>query len=160
MNGRPVYPDAIRAVFNLKGPYIKYRLSELVEIFNKRSREKKDTTWILKERDELDNHSQMWYTLEALENDILINDTFGHYRLDPAKLLDDVFKKVKGQYKKDFGDQFSDAEIKNVLLVFVRYRLLEEYLRNQIQISMKDWLEKQRRSAVINRSPMPLPDIK
>ena len=119
-----------------------------------------DGKWTIEEKDELDYHSEMWHTLEALENDVLINEALGHYRLDPAKLLDDVFKKVRGQYKKNFDDQFSEVQIKNVLLIFVRYRLLEEYLRNQISIPMKDWLEKQRRNAVINRTPMPLPDIK
>jgi len=158
VNGKPIYPNQIRAVFNLRGPYIEHRRSELNEIFKEYSKAKKDTTWIPKERDELDYHSQMWHTLEALECDVLIQEALGHFGINPAKLLDEVYTKVKNQYKKAFGNQYSEAEIKNVLLIFVRYRLLEEYLRNQT--SMKDWLEKRRSNAAINRSPMPLPDIK
>jgi len=149
----------ILTVFTLKGSYLEYRRTELHSLFFEHSKAKRDTHWILEEMDELDCHSSMGieYTLEALEHDVLIAEALGHYGIDSTKLLEEVYTKVKNQYKA-FGNQYSEAEIKNVLLIFVRYRLLSERLRNQM--SMKDWLIKQQPVAQINRSSNPLPNVK
>ena len=115
--------------------------------------------WIKDEINEQLEHFNIEYTLEALENDVLINDALVQYGIDTTRLLEDIFKKVKDQYEA-FRTQYSEPEIKNVLLVFVRYRQLAELLRMPgIETQVKEWLVKQRNNATIVRSTNPLPGM-
>ena len=165
-NGQPVFPEWIVAVYKLKGPYIEYREAELKKELTEYNKKKLNVEWILDEQDLLRNLVNTTYILKILEMDVIVQSSIAHFQINTQPLLEKIYKDVQKKYKdKDKDKGSTEEEIKNVLLVFVRYRVLSEYFRKQEPPTrLKHWLEKQWLAAEdqgrIIRSPNPLPDGK
>ncbi len=172
VNEQPIYPEQIVAVYKLKGPYIEHRKNELNKEISEYQKKKLGIEWSLEERDLLDDLVDIAHTRNLLEMDVIIQGALVHFgilsnalRQEPPPLLEKVYKEVQKKYEKAFGKTYGEDVIKNVLLVFVRYRLLSEYFRKQNPpVRLKHWLDKQWLAAEdqgrIKRSPNPLPDGK
>jgi hypothetical protein len=167
VNGQPIYPEQIVAVYKLKGPYIEYRETELKKEFAEHQKKKLGIEWLLDEQDMLRNLVGPADTLKLLEMDVIIQDALRHFSsvsndvlLNPLPLLEKMYKDVQKKYQG-----YPKEEIKNVLLVFVHYRILSEYFRRQNSPRrLKHWLDMQwltiQDQGRIVRSPNPLPDVK
>jgi hypothetical protein len=165
VNGQHIYPEQIVAVYKLKGPYIEHRKNEIKNEIAKLQKKNLGIEWLLDERDLLDDLINTDNILKLLEMDIIIKDAIGQYasrdaQLNPLSLFEKVYKDVQKKYQG-----YPEEEVKNVLRVFVCYRVLSEYFRKQDPpIRLRHWLDKQWVSAWDNgrivRSPNPLPDVK
>ena len=176
VNGVPIYPDQIVRLYKLKDVYIRLRNDELDKASENANKNKLDTSWIIEEMEELGEFHTIEYALEALENDILISEALKHYSkqsasygdasTDPVAFLNQVFGeafsavKRQREYRQVLGNSYSDKDMQDVLYVFLRYRTLAAFLRNQDQDStMHSWLVKQRSLADTTPSFTPLPFV-
>ncbi|MFL5699868.1 MAG: TIR domain-containing protein [Ktedonobacteraceae bacterium] len=165
VNGIPVHQSMLEMVYMLKDLYIPFRIEKLektIENYKKKAtniEENADVRWLFEELDELRSHTDCLYTRRVLENDIIIANTLMSYgkqpynsMLDPRQQLPEVSKEVKKHrdYRKLTSNKYADSDVEAMLLVFLRYRTLALYFQQQqSQISIREWLEDQRRRATI-----------
>ena len=160
VNGHRIPLERLQMVFALKDIYIRVRLNELDTLLERMNKQGEGITWIEDERYELQGCHTLEGTLRLLENDGLIMQAIKQYRdrtndpeLDPLIYLDYVLNQVKQQsdYLRTLG-RYNDTSMQQVLLVFLRYRILSYFFRQQGIISLQEWLERQRTQADIQRN--------
>lgn len=158
VKGYPITAEQVQRFYDLKDIYIEPRLAEIgQQIERERRRGDADAVTLHRlsdERDELADLHDSIYSWRVLENDVLILyaiKQFMEETRDPQLavnlLVAPVLRQVKRQWNAfQKGEQrYTEDDLLQVLLVFLRYRTLADFFQRQgATVSMGEWLEKQR----------------
>lgn len=149
----PITREWLETVYTLKQLYISYRLDQLKHLIAEKKGSREDVTRHLDEQDELRYHTDQVYTLQVLQNDILIKRGIEEYsKLTPEAMPDirervlsvyeDMSKKGQRAYKQILAGH-GEQDVQDMLAVFVRYRVLARYLSARGTL-LKEWIADQR----------------
>lgn len=155
----PLPEELVTRVHAVKFLYIEVRHPQVSKEMDRLYQKKEpDIEGINDELDELRNHTKdARTTRRMLQNDLIIQNGLTRYE-EAQAFYDEIFFRVYEEVRKSSSykkTSLDENDVKEMLAIFVRYRVLNRCLRQQASsLSIKDWLLRERM-----RSHLPIDDL-